>query len=466
MKNDLECLVKDIACSDRLPARPMRSAMAHARALVPRIVTLAGRSIAGDWLYPTEKRLLTCGFCVMAAARERAVWPTWLALLELSDARLEDLLGGNAVQTIAAVTLGLVDDDAGAVAALIEDRAAGATARKALIGALARLMREGRYPRAAFVDMIDRLRTLTDDPDDEFALWNVGQAIILGGIGERADLLELVMYADMGVSFKDIDREETRNDLAATAENPGDLARFDELGIAAPREPADAMRELARLDAGREPVEPHAAPLSWREREWIAARLEHARPPTTFEELDGFHHAIMLGPDCALPSENLSGPSDEEPVYESENKFVKELSLLRRNWNAIARRSAAGETPRPWIEPHEGRAPGELWCRGFLRGVKVNASAWDAAPEDSDAFIGLANIVLLADGDLDEELRANLLFDLPYGVGDIDRYWRALRERPADGAQDGMRKPGGDGPCPCGSGKTWKNCCGAEGTVH
>ena len=45
-------------------------------------------------------------------------------------------------------------------------------------------------------------------------------------------------------------------------------------------------------------------------------------------------------------------------------------------------------------------------------------------------------------------------------IGDIRRFWQR-REK-----TDSAPSAGGNGPCPCGSGKKYRQCCGANPTLH
>jgi hypothetical protein len=47
----------------------------------------------GDWLFPTEDNLLYYGFFVLAAARERRFWQTWMEMLAVSEDGLEGWFG-------------------------------------------------------------------------------------------------------------------------------------------------------------------------------------------------------------------------------------------------------------------------------------------------------------------------------------------------------------------------------------
>lgn len=53
---------------------------------------------------------------------------------------------------------------------------------------------------------------------------------------------------------------------------------------------------------------------------------------------------------------------------------------------------------------------------------------------------------------------------LPMAVAGIHDFWRARRK--AVPVTRGAPKVGRNDPCPCGSGKKFKQCCGKARTVH
>ncbi|HGM2633789.1 TPA: SEC-C metal-binding domain-containing protein, partial [Neisseria gonorrhoeae] len=54
---------------------------------------------------------------------------------------------------------------------------------------------------------------------------------------------------------------------------------------------------------------------------------------------------------------------------------------------------------------------------------------------------------------------AELASELPYALADIYRYWQAVINKPQTVRREG-EKTGRNDPCPCGSGRKYKACCG------
>jgi uncharacterized protein len=458
MPDDFESLLKDIAYADRIPHAALRAAMGHAATLASRVEALARRYIAGEWLYPPEEYLLFYGLFVLAAAKERAIWPAWLDMMRQDGRDVSVDFGDGAHPSICAITLSLVDEDIAAIVDLIEDARTAPGVAAQLVSALTRLTCEGRYQRPAFVSVIDRLASRIEAAPTPDTALDVEEAITLGGIAERADLLERLLEGVLG-HWRDQDKAESRAILADAAANPGDLARFDEAGIAALRDPGDALRWLERREEKEDAEGNRAVPLSWRERERLVELLQSAAPEQAMglEEIDGLFHALVFGPELPPLSEYLPLVFGEPDDFDFAGVSGPDhaLDLLQRHWNTIVQRRWDHATPRLCIEPNDDHAPGDLWSRGFTLGVDLRHSLWDAIPDDDPAADALGRIELLGEDLLPHE-RTEFLEGLPNGLAEIGAYWEAMRRLPVR-----VQKVGRNEPCPCGSGKKWKKCCGA-----
>src|SRR4051812_49169790 len=123
-----------------------------------------------------------------------------------------------------------------------------------------------------------------------------------------------------------------------------------------------------------------------------------------------------------------------------------------------------------------GGPDGELiaadWAEGFADAVRLRPEAWRPLLEDRWANILLTPITVLCDAPedgspLDPEVRAALRDEaadgIPVCVAGIHAFWKGRRGRPAAPARR-VRSPkvGRNDPCPCGSGRKYKRCCGAN----
>ena len=208
--------------------------------------------------------------------------------------------------------------------------------------------------------------------------------------------------------------------------------------------------------------------------------------PMNLEQLDGFFAALICGPVNVSPSEYLPEILGDDMVLEDTFKAqtVLEdfLSLLTRHWNNIAETLHSGEVFLPLlVEDENGISPADDWAKGFLRGMELRKAEWDALLNDEDHGGWLVPIFALAhehDPDpemrpytepISDEAREKLIVGAAAGVMGIYRYFEAQRlmeNRLFDTtARRVTPKIGRNAPCPCGSGRKFKHCCGST-TLH
>jgi len=118
----------------------------------------------------------------------------------------------------------------------------------------------------------------------------------------------------------------------------------------------------------------------------------------------------------------------------------------------------------------------EIWIEGFAEAVRLRSDAWqrflDADPLTSDVMLGMLALTEVADGehDLPEELVDNLTQAAPDFIPGwvvVFNNWRLANNRrgpllePAEVPPSAAAgRVGRNEPCPCGSGKKYKKCCG------
>ena len=78
--------------SRRLPEEALRQAVRHADALAPAVVDVVERASAGVYLLPRQQQLLFYGLHAVAAGRVSAIYRPVMALVRLSEDRLDLLL--------------------------------------------------------------------------------------------------------------------------------------------------------------------------------------------------------------------------------------------------------------------------------------------------------------------------------------------------------------------------------------
>ena len=211
--------------------------------------------------------------------------------------------------------------------------------------------------------------------------------------------------------------------------------------------------------------------LSGREEGWLRGFLESPQVPLTaltLEEVDGFFCALVVGPEPVMPSEYMphvwGGVGRAEgPVYDSEvqRRFV--LDLFTRHWNTIARRIAEGADHEPFLFAAGDADRGRSWASGFNLGVMLRDPAWTRLTRNRKAGMLLEAILALAADKISPDVRREIIERLPGVLVAIAGFWRRAGQQPVRSEKIGRNEP-----CPCGSGRKYKKCCGASSrpTLH
>lgn len=201
--------------------------------------------------------------------------------------------------------------------------------------------------------------------------------------------------------------------------------------------------------------------------------------------LDGFLTAIASGPALPKPGEwmpRVWGPTAADaPAFDSEAQSERITGLLTRHLNAIVcslQQDAEHFEPVFDLQVYEGDEreymDGEMWAHGFMTGIDMQRDRWQALFESKQGPVALRPIYLLGAPDVTKEeealvetpaQREELSKQIPASVGWIYKCW-APQRRAADitsgkTSEDEISNISRNAPCPCGSGRKYKKCCGA-----
>jgi uncharacterized protein len=190
-------------------------------------------------------------------------------------------------------------------------------------------------------------------------------------------------------------------------------------------------------------------------------------------ELDGFLTALISGPNVIAPSKWLPAMwGAAAPDWPTEDGYREILDLLLRYNNMIA--GALLEDPEsfePVFAEYESDEPGETdvtveeWCHGYLRGVQLDADGWRTCEAEIAEFLrpikmwgtGEGSRLLGTMTDAEREAEPDKIAN---AVRALYSFWR---KRSVDGPTPSVLrtapKVGRNEPCPCGSGKKYKQCC-------
>ena len=197
--------------------------------------------------------------------------------------------------------------------------------------------------------------------------------------------------------------------------------------------------------------------------------------PLPLDAIQGLFCAVVSAPQPVLPSRWLPailGPGHE---FASPGDADEAMALLMRFHNATAEELNAGKGfDFILYQTDVGGDELAIWCEGYLMGVELAEPGWDDAADSEEVgemlypFImlsGRAREFALADGEpwMEEAEEKRLVEELGAALMDtvLDNraYWfeKAI---PGTMRRDAP-KVGRNDPCPCGSGKKFKNCHGA-----
>ena len=207
----------------------------------------------------------------------------------------------------------------------------------------------------------------------------------------------------------------------------------------------------------------------------------------TLDMADGFLHAIAVGPTTTHPQQWLPkiwGTGEMMPPMDSIEQLNRILGLVMRHFNSII---AGLEDDPPKISPcwstmtygadNQEYDDAEAWAYGFVEGMKLCWNDWQPLLSTPQGQACFRPIALLGEDafsvDQDEltktpAMRAELALQIPQAVLDMHAHWLPLRlaVHQREAAKSMQRKVGRNEPCPCGSGKKLKRCCGAADDLH
>jgi yecA family protein len=461
-----------------LPTAALRAAVDRAAELAPSVIAVCDAAADGDHLMPREELLLLYGLHALAAARQTSVYRSLLRLLERPERDLDRLLTYNHLGVAARLLASLYDGDAEPIYAMIERLEVDDGVRATLFDVLARLVWEGRADRGRFVELLDRVDREGAMPPDDFAWHGWQSAVMYLGLTEFEGRVRRGWDAGRMRFLNDADRADWRERLRRAAASPESPALFGDDWIEPIDDPADALGWLARHLSGLEP-EPsdpddpaQAIRLSTQEIGWLDGFLLGERVPEgmSLEQLDGFFSALLCGPRPASLVDSVPrvwGTERQAPAFDTpaQREFV--MALLERHWRTIQVRLELGFPHDPILMDGAEDREGQSWAYGFLEAVEMSPSDWTPLIHHHAAQVLLAGLAALECGrdggkPLSRKNRKRVLEAMPLLPAMIRRFWLSPD---TFGATVRSGKIGRNDPCPCGSGRKYKKCCGAGRSV-
>jgi uncharacterized protein len=191
------------------------------------------------------------------------------------------------------------------------------------------------------------------------------------------------------------------------------------------------------------------------------------------DSAQGLFAAVACAP-APIPEERwMQAILGAAPRFDTPEESEEIAGLLQRFQEETARQLNEGEGFDFILYGPEGAEDLATWCDGFLAGVDLSDPPWADAADADDlhdilfpflALTGQARAMALEEGEewMSEEEEVEMLVEIREGLADhlldVRRFWfekgippTVKRETPKIGRND---------PCPCGSGRKYKACCG------
>ena len=195
------------------------------------------------------------------------------------------------------------------------------------------------------------------------------------------------------------------------------------------------------------------------------------------EELDGFLAALACSAEPVPPDEYLPEifglPEDSDEVGDVPAEL---LELIGRHAKQVERALSEQRFAPVLAHDESGQPDGVAWAVGFLRGVEMRPEGWEAMLEEgefADALDAVETLAASLDDDIPQQTRIDrgqrdaLIDQMTVDVADIHEFFRPFKKAGTtpqamhvETVRREQPKVGRNDPCPCGSGRKYKLCCG------
>lgn len=496
---DAAGLIEELRQARGRPEGALRRALPFAAAIAPAVIGLVEKAADGNVLTPGQSNLLFWGLPILAAGRRTELCRPFLRFIgSADDETLDEYLGDGVTEIVGRVVISMFDGDADALLTLVADEKVNEYVRWGLFSALTRLTFDGAVARDAALQVLERFEVESLAEPGAVCWQGWAEAVVYLSFDNLHDRLRKA-YGDGRIPDEIMRLDEWEQQIAVVgAMRPGDPGLLEREEMAPLTDPADFLRwmpsaaEVEKRERLRDD-DPAAGLIRSFERHWLDDFLSSKHAPITamtIAGVDGYFTALAVCPQDvgieeywpALWNHDDETETEAEPDYGDDEQAEYVVDLFGRYLEAVKRRVAKGH-PHPgnyvpslgFDEDQDER----LWAAGFIRGVALRAELWGDRVRDDDNFSQFMNAIytLAVDDDPSAEThftpqqRTAFFNKLPKILHNLYRTWRGrsalqmpaitapIHYDPATARPFG-RKVGRNEPCPCGSGKKYKRCCG------
>ena len=203
--------------------------------------------------------------------------------------------------------------------------------------------------------------------------------------------------------------------------------------------------------------------------------------------LDGFFSALAIHPVTIMPGRwlplvwDMSGEG-LQPEFASQKDAERVMGLLLAFMNSVTSQLTPvnGDcVPLFQIVPLESEKEKMMaakdWAGGFMLGATIDEEVWGRTFSDEAGRELMAPFVIMSgysdeesriSEEREEEIREELIDEMGECVQDLQKFWEPwnteylARNGSGRTAARAQHRVGRNEPCPCGSGKKYKQCCG------
>ena len=212
------------------------------------------------------------------------------------------------------------------------------------------------------------------------------------------------------------------------------------------------------------------------------------REAMSLSQLDGYVAALAVCPERVPPSEWLHDVWGGDGVFETAAEAAETEAAVMEHYDRVVQELSddpGAYAPILAFDPEEEEVWWEAWVDGFERGMRLRPARWEeiALSDDDDASASVNLMLAMYDiltggSDLTDEAIEDIAEQAPALIPVLVAHlnaWRKSRRagRMAGGAAPGAwfetgdppsfgLRAGGDEPCPCGSGRRYRRCRGAN----
>jgi uncharacterized protein len=198
------------------------------------------------------------------------------------------------------------------------------------------------------------------------------------------------------------------------------------------------------------------------------------------DEIQAILCAVVSGPQPVLPSVWLPEVLGEGMVLADNVEVLAVVEMLMRLNNDIAAAFLADETVAPVLYPLDEKGEDydyAAWADSYVYGAGLGGDWFEQAGKHADDLSELLEPMFVLNGMLKDDVEksgerwfspaeetrlvAEIQENFPVIVQTLYNFWRNKRAGGAGGTvRHEEAKSGRNDPCPCGSGRKYKQCCG------